>query len=139
MKTLLLLLTIFLVAFTSHSQLIGKWKTVDDETGENKAVVQFYKKSDGKYYGKILEILKDLPFDTCEKCDGDLKGKPLIGLEFVQGLTFKGKEWSGGTLWEPKTGKSYDCKARINKSGDLEIRAYIGVPLIGRTQKWVRM
>lgn len=136
-----ILLTFLLmsISFISFSQIEGKWKTLDDETGERKAVVQFFKKSDGKFYGKIIEILKDLPFNTCEKCEGSLKGKPLIGLEFVQHLEHKGKEWINGRLTEPKTGKSYACKAKINDKGDLEIRAYIGVPLLGRTQVWSRM
>ncbi|MCO5268030.1 MAG: DUF2147 domain-containing protein [Brumimicrobium sp.] len=128
-----------LIYFCSYTQIEGVWKTVDDETGEKKAVVKIYKKKDGKYYGKILEILKDLPFDSCDKCEGELKGKPLIGLEFVQRLEKKGTVWVNGTITEPKSGKSYDCKAEINNKGQLEIRAYIGIPFIGRTQTWIRM
>lgn len=126
-------------SFIAFSQIEGKWKTVDDETGEKKAVVQIYKKKDGKYYGRILEMLKELPFDTCEKCAGDLKGKPVIGLEFIQGMEKSGDEWINGIVHEPKSGKSYNCKAKLTKSGGLELRAYLGMPFIGRTQTWIRM
>lgn len=139
MKTFFYTALAVFFSFTCFSQIEGKWKTVDDETGEKKAVVRFYKKTDGKYYAQIIEMLKELPFDTCENCEGDLKGKPVIGLEFIQGLEKSGDEWINGVVHEPKSGKSYSCKAKINKDGGLELRAYIGMPLIGRSQTWIRM
>src|SRR5690606_11836653 len=71
-----LVLTV-LTVFTIQAQTItGKWKTIDDETGEAKSIVEITEKN-GKYYGKILEILTDKKDAKCDKCPGADKGKPI--------------------------------------------------------------
>ena len=63
-------LTILFVAvagvFSAQAQVTGKWKTIDDETGQAKSIVEIYE-SNGKIYGKIVEILN--PAKKNSKCD----------------------------------------------------------------------
>ncbi|MCK9481676.1 MAG: DUF2147 domain-containing protein [Bacteroidia bacterium] len=134
-----ILFAILSILFSVNSPTIeGKWKTIDDETGKAKSIVEIYKKSDGKYYGKIVELLIKPKHDKCVECSGSKKNQPLIGLEIVEGLVKKGNEWVDGNITDPKTGKTYSCEAKINKKGNLEIRGYIGFSLLGRTQTWIR-
>jgi len=119
----------------TNDAIVGKWRTVDDETGEAKSVVEIFKKSDGKYYGKILELLQRPENNKCVKCKDELKDKPLIGLEIIRGLEKKDSEFSGGVITDPKSGKTYKCT--VTRSGDkLSVRGYVGFSLIGRTQTW---
>lgn len=135
MLTLVWLFAMLTVFGQSNDVIVGKWKTVDDETGQDKSIVEVFKKADGKYYGKILELLQKPENDKCVKCKDALKDKPLIGLEIINGLTKKDREYSGGTITDPKSGKTYKCN--ITREGDkLKVRGYVGFSLIGRTQTW---
>lgn len=129
---------ISLVAFSqSAEQIVGKWTTIDDETGEPKSVVEIFQKSDGKYYGKIEKLLIKPENNNCVKCKDDRKNKPLVGLEIIRGLSKDGKEFTGGSIMDPKSGKVYKCT--ITRSGDkLHVRGYIGFSIIGRTQVWTK-
>ncbi len=135
--TFFLLITTMLFVWAQSP--VGKWKTWDDETGEAKSIVQIYKKSDGKYYGKIVELLIKPTNSKCVKCGGDLYNKDLIGLEFLQGLEKDGDEYEDGTITDPKTGKEYSCYIELISSNKLKVRGYLGFSLIGRTQYWTRV
>ncbi|HUH26282.1 MAG TPA: DUF2147 domain-containing protein [Flavobacterium sp.] len=63
----------------------GKWKTIDDQTGKPKSIVEITEK-DGKIYGKVIEILTDKKEAKCDKCPGADKGKPVKGLTIIKGL-----------------------------------------------------
>ena len=135
MKKILFALMAVLISSLSFAQIEGKWKTIDDETGKEKSVVEIFKKSDGKYYGKISQLLQAPEHSTCVKCTDDRKNKPLVGLEIIRGLKKDGDEFSGGTITDPKSGKTYKCT--IKKDGDkLNVRGYVGFSLIGRSQTW---
>ncbi len=119
----------------NNQNIVGKWKTVDDETGEAKSIVEVFQKADGKYYGKISKLLIKPENDKCIQCKDDRKNQPLLGLEIIRGIIKNGDEFSGGTITDPKNGKSYKCI--ITRQGDkLLVRGYIGFSLIGRTQTW---
>jgi uncharacterized protein (DUF2147 family) len=118
----------------------GNWTTIDDQSQKPKSTVNLYI-SNGKLYGKITKLYKEnIPEkgDTCTKCKGALKDQPLIGLPIVQGLTQeKDGSWSGGTITDPKTGKTYKCTMTLSADGKtLKVRGYVGVSLLGRTQTW---
>lgn len=124
-----------LISSLSFAQIEGKWKTIDDETGQAKSIVEMFKKSNGQYYGKITQLLAKPENETCVKCTDDRKNKPLIGLEIIRGLKKSGNEFTGGTITDPKTGKTYKCT--ITRDGNkLNVRGYVGFSLIGRTQTW---
>ena len=124
-----------LISSLSFAQIEGKWKTIDDETGQAKSIVEVFKKANGQYYGKITQLLAKPENETCVKCTDDRKNKPLIGLEIIRGLKKSGNEFTGGTITDPKTGKTYKCT--ITRAGNkLNVRGYVGFSLIGRTQTW---
>lgn len=123
-----------LLGVLSFAQIEGKWKTIDDETGKAKSYVEITKK-DGKYYGKVVQLLIKPAEPNCSKCKDDRKGKPILGLEIIRGLVKDGDEFSGGTITDPKSGKTYKCT--ITRDGDkLNVRGYVGLSAFGRTQTW---
>ncbi len=135
MKKLLAVGIFSLFSVMSYAQIEGKWKTIDDETKQPKSIVEIFKKSDGKYYGKIYQLLVKPENPNCVACKDDRKGKPLVGMEIIRGLKKEGDEFTGGTITDPKTGKTYKCT--ITKDGnELNVRGYVGLSLLGRTQTW---
>ena len=138
MKKILITCYILFIAFFAQAQstdILGKWMTIDDESGQAKSVVEIFKKSDGKYYGKIVKLLQKPENENCVNCKDDRKNKPLLGLEIIRGLKKDGNEYTAGNITDPKFGKTYKCT--ITRDGDkLNVRGYMGFSLIGRTQIW---
>mgnify|MGYP000107721578 CR=1 FL=1 len=137
-KLLFATLTLFF-SVMSYAQIEGKWKTIDDETGKPKSIVEIFKKSDGKYYGKVLQLLIKPEHETCVKCTDDRKNKPVLGLEIIRGLKKEGDEFSGGTITDPKNGKTYKCTITKDGVDALNVRGFIGFSFIGRSQTWYRV
>ena len=125
----------------AHAQAdspVGLWQSIDDSTGKPKALIRI-SESGGALVGRIEKLLADQPDAVCEKCEGELKDKPVAGMTIIQGLK-KGEEWyQDGTILDPSNGKTYRCRLKtIEGGGKLEVRGYIGSPLLGRTQTWIR-
>ena len=139
-KTLFIALILF-ISFNGYSQTIfGKWKTIDDETGNEKSIVEIYKAENGKAYAKILQLLEAGKEDSiCDNCDGAKKDQPIKGMEIIDGLTKDDDEWNSGNILDPKTGKEYKCILELEEMDKLKVRGYIGFSLIGRTQYWYRL
>ena len=75
----------------------------------------------------------------CIKCEGDLKDQPIIGLTILKGLKKDDDEYNGGTILDPANGKVYKSKMKLEDGGKkLNVRGYIGMPMMGRSQVWVR-
>lgn len=137
MKKLLATLVFSLFSIMSFAQIEGKWKTIDDETKQAKSIVEIYKKGD-QYYGKVSQLLVKPANPNCVECKGDRKNKPILGMEIIKGLKKDGNEFTDGTITDPKTGKTYNCT--IKRNGDkLNVRGYMGVSLLGRTQVWQKV
>lgn len=134
MKKLLFTFIFSLVGVFTFAQIEGKWKTIDDETGQAKSVVEIYKKKDGKYYGKINQLLQKPANNTCNKCKDDRKNKPLLGLEIIRGLSKSGNEFSGGTITNPKDGKSYKTEV-VREGNTLKVKAIV-LGIAVKTQTW---
>lgn len=140
MKQFITLLICVLATTSMYSQsVIGKWKTIDDETGEAKSIVEVFSKS-GKIYAKVVEIL-DLANknSVCKKCLGEDKNKSILGLTIIKGLSKDGSEYNSGEILDPKNGKLYKCALSLESKDKLKIRGYIGFSLLGRTQYWHRV
>ena len=134
MKKLIFAFAALLFTTLSYAQIEGKWKTIDDETGKAKSIVEITKRSDGKYYGTISQLLIKPENNNCVKCKDDRKNKPLLGLEIIRGLKKDGNEFSGGTITNPKDGKSY--KTALVRDGDkLAVKAQI-MGITVKTQTW---
>lgn len=141
MKNWMLTIGVFFLTLGSiHSQsVIGKWKTIDDETGEAKSIVEVYEKS-GLVYGKVVEILRvNHKKDVCSKCEGTEKNKPILGMIIINGLKKDGDEYNGGIILDPTNGKKYKCYITLDSADKLKIRGYVGVSIMGRTQYWTRV
>ncbi|GAA4041188.1 DUF2147 domain-containing protein [Flavobacterium chungnamense] len=139
LKNSLVLLFVLFFQIVQSQSVLGKWKTIDDETGKEKAVVEIYE-VDGKIYGRIVEILEvEHRFKKCTLCQGTDKDKPIMGLIFIKGLTKDVDEYSGGKILDPKNGKLYKCYITLEGDDKLKVRGYIGISLFGRTQYWKRV
>lgn len=133
---LLILLGLSLTTWAQNSP-VGLWKTVDDKTGQAKSHIEIYEKN-GKYYGKVKQLLLN-PADTkCGACTGNKKDKPLVGMVLIEGLTKYEDYWSYGTVMDPETGKVYKCSV-WRKGDELTVRGYIGFSALGRNQTWHRV
>jgi uncharacterized protein (DUF2147 family) len=136
------ILTAFFLVFASSAYgqaIVGKWKTIDDNTGEAKSIVEIYER-DGKFYGKVIKLFLDPnedPDPVCDECDKDDSRykKKIIGMEIIRGLKEDNNEFSGGDILDPENGKVYRCRLWI-EDGDLMVRGYWG-PFF-RTQTWKR-
>ncbi|MBX2828358.1 MAG: DUF2147 domain-containing protein [Flavobacteriaceae bacterium] len=140
MKTKLALLVSLFVSITLMGQeVIGKWKTIDDVSGEAKSVLEIYEE-DGKVYGKVVEIIKEDRQDAvCDQCKGDDKDQPIMGMTIIRGLEKDGDEYNGGRILDPENGKLYKCYITLEDPDTLKVRGYIGISLLGRTQYWYRV
>lgn len=140
MKKITLHIFILLLTFNSYSQsIIGKWKTIDDETGKERSILEIYQ-VEGKIYAKISKLLeKSEENKVCENCKGANKNKPLKGLVIINGLSKDGDEWNGARILDPKTGNEYKCYITLEAPNKLKVRGYLGFALLGRTQYWYKV
>ncbi len=118
---------------------VGRWKTVDDSTGKVKSIVAI-REENGKLYGTIEELFDPpVPHPTCYLCTGDLKDRPLVGLQVLSGFVQDGSQWSGGQVLDPETGKIYRASITLEDGGKkLRLHGYFLVTLLGRTEHWWR-
>jgi uncharacterized protein (DUF2147 family) len=135
---------IFAVSFSAIAQRsspVGRWRTFDDSTGKAQSLVVIWQDG-GKLYGRIDKLIDPdpkTPDQSCTRCEGDAKGKPLIGLRILWALSRDGAQWSGGRILDPDNGKIYKCSIALEDDGKkLKVRGYIGLSLLGRTQYWLR-
>lgn len=135
------LMVVMLSTATTYSQdgVFGKWKTIDDETGEVKSVVDIYKCGD-KVCGKIVKLFRkggQNPDPVCDECptDDPRYGKKIIGMEIIKDLEKDEDEYEDGTVLKPDEGKIYKCKIWLEED-KLNVRGYWG--LFYRTQTWER-
>jgi uncharacterized protein (DUF2147 family) len=126
-----------MTAFAQNSP-VGRWKTIDDETGKVKSIVEITQTGKGTLQGKVVEILQSErgPDPKCDKCDGANKGKPVKGMTILWGLRESGGSWSGGTILDPAKGKTYKSKAKMISADKLGVSGCIS--FICREQTWVR-
>ena len=126
----------------TNKDVTGIWKTIDDETGKPKSLVELTIK-DGKLYGKIIKLFRgpnEEQNPMCTECEGAKHGKPIIGMQIVNGLELDDGEWEGDDgILDPKNGKVYDCKIWLDEDNPdiLNVRGYIGWKF--RTQTWHRV
>lgn len=139
-KEIFTIALLFLLSISTQAQtVIGKWKTIDDETGQPKSIVEIYEKS-GKIYGRVIEILdKEHKKSVCSNCSGDDKNKPILGMVVIKGLSKQGNEYRSGKILDPKNGKLYKAIVALESKDKLKVRGYIGISLLGRTQYWYRL
>ena len=122
----------------------GLWKTIDDGSKKEKSLVRITDDG-GVYSGKIEKLLDPAtkPDAVCEKCTDDRKDKPILGMIIITGVKQAANAadlWDGGSILDPNDGKVYKVRlSPIDGGKKLEVRGYIGMPLLGRTQTWLRV
>mgnify|MGYP000477624993 CR=1 FL=1 len=130
-----------IVCQLSFSQTVfGKWKTVDDRNGTEKAIIEVYEK-DGLLYGEVIKILeKGKKEAKCEKCKGERKNKPVLGMEVITAASKTDKnEYKGKKLFDPEQAMTFRCKIWLNpdNTDELKVRGYLA--FVYRTQTWIRV
>lgn len=131
----LLIIALVLSNAAFGQNILGKWKSIDDETGNAKSIVNIYEE-DGKVYGQIIEIFNGGPDKICDDCTGDKAGQKIVGMLIINALEKDGKYWKGDDgIFDPEKDTYYDVK--IWREGDeLKVRGYIG--FLFRTQTWLK-
>lgn len=130
-----------LPAFADNTSAVGLWQNIDDQTGKPKAEIRI-SESNGVLQGRVEKLYRAAGQDQhpiCAKCAGADKGKPIIGLSIIDGMKKDGDSYAGGTILDPENGKVYKSKMKLVEGGKkLEVRGYIGMPMLGRSQIWIR-
>ena len=138
LATLVFILSMPVPATADPASVAGNWTTID-EKGRAGSVIAISVVG-GVAEGTVTKIYKR-PGDTgfCAKCRGDLKDKPLVGMKILTNLKPDGEVWDGGAILDPGSGDTYDVRMRPLDGGrKLQVRGFLGISLLGRTQVWVR-
>ena len=134
----ILSLGVNVISSQTTDSIAGSWKTFDDDTNQPAAIVLITEKN-GLFSGVVTKLLDPSALPTCEKCTDYRKGKAVIGMEILSGLKKTGDAYSGGHILDPDDGEIYRAEMKLKDQGTkLDLRAYIGIPLLGRTQTWIR-
>lgn len=134
-----LVLLILLSTVSLAQSVVGKWKSIDDNTGEARSIVEIFE-TEGAIYGRIVKIFPRPnvePDPICEKCQPEDPrfNKKIIGMEIIRHLKKTGSEYGGGDILDPENGRVYRSKIWVD-GNVLKVRGYWG-PFY-RTQTWQR-
>ncbi|MBY0577456.1 MAG: DUF2147 domain-containing protein [Burkholderiales bacterium] len=129
------------IAWASPPTPEGVWRVIGDKSGEAEALVRIIER-EGVYEGTIVKVFPRPGVDPsalCELCPGERKNKPVEGLAILTGMRWDGKSYAGGEILDPDSGEIYRCGMKLSGDGQkLELRGYIMMPLLGRSQTWLR-
>lgn len=150
-RALLVLLLLPLPALADDADaILGQWATA-----EAKSQVEIYE-ANGQYHGRIVALKEPLypddpdhedyaeglagqPKTDRNNPDEALQGRPIVGMQLMRGFRYDGGNvWSGGTIYDPESGKTYKCKLTLVAPDELDVRGYVGISLFGRTTTWTR-
>lgn len=133
------IITIILLSFSfsffaqSGDALIGTYMT-----DKNEGMVEITKKGT-KYYGTLTWTKTPGKLDS-NNPDPKQQTDKLAGKEILKDFDFDGKDlWHNGTIYDPKNGKTYSCKITRDDKGNLNVRGFVGVSMLGRTTFWVKV
>lgn len=122
---------------------VGLWKTFDDDSGKARSLIRIVEAA-GRLTGRIEKLLdaEDPPDAVCDRCRDERRNHPILGLTILRdvGRSEGGTAWEGGDILDPENGRVY--RVRLVPSPDgrrLDVRGYIGSPLLGRSQTWQRV
>jgi uncharacterized protein (DUF2147 family) len=119
--------------------IMGTWVT-----GSGKAHVEI-KKFNNTYYGQVVWMLQPngadgKPKTDAKNPDASKRQNTIMGLKMLLGFVYVGnKKWEDGTIYDPENGSTYKCNIEMKDSKTLNIRGYIGISWIGRTDVWKRI
>jgi uncharacterized protein (DUF2147 family) len=121
---------------------VGLWEQVDEKSGQPESWFRITERN-GVYSGNIVKIFFKPGEDenwTCDKCEGDERGKPVLGLALIKGMKRNGHAYEDGTIMDPRDGAVYRALMKLSPDGQkLEVRGFLGISLFGRSQTWNRL
>lgn len=131
------------LASSDENVIKGEWYTTDKI-----ALVKIYKTGE-LWNGKIIWLKEPIENDRKspaygKECvdfrnpDSGKRSRPILGIEILKNFKWNGKKFAGGTIYDPDLGKTYKCQIKFGDEDTLDVRGYIGVPVIGRTEVWIR-
>ena len=139
-KLFLLLFTV--ISFSSFSQknsdVTGEWYNAEKD-----AIITIFE-DNSTLSGKITWMLNPNDENGNPKKDPlnpnkDLRDRDRLGLVMMTNFAYqKDNVWDGGTLYDPKTGKTYSGMITLKDKNTLDLRGYVGIALLGRTSTWTR-
>lgn len=144
MKKLLITLALAVAAGTALAQTspVGLWKTIDDETRAEKSQVRISEVG-GVLTGKVEKVADASKQDAvCELCSDERKGQKVLGMTIIRNAKPDADKarWEDGDILDPNNGKVYKLLLKpIDGGKKLEVRGFIGMALLGRTQTWLRV
>ncbi|MEP1096707.1 MAG: DUF2147 domain-containing protein [Cyclobacteriaceae bacterium] len=138
MRLSLLLISLNFALISSSQSIVGKWKTIDDNTNHERSVVEIYENG-GKFYGKVLKTYPkpdEDPDPVCNECEDHRKGQKIIGMEIISDMQYSSKSglYQKGEILDPENGNIYDCRLWLAEDGSLKVRGYL--LFFYRTQTW---
>ena len=144
-RATLLLSSLMLAATLAQAQNtpVGVWKTIDDATKKEKSLIRVTE-SGGVLTGKVEKLLDPStpPDAVCKDCTDERKDKPILGMTLIRNVRQSDRDtglWDGGEILDPNNGKVYRVRLKpVDGGAKLDVRGYIGAPLLGRTQTWIR-
>jgi uncharacterized protein (DUF2147 family) len=127
-------------AFAGHGGVLQTWYTKG-----NKSKVEIYK-CESKICGKFVWLKEPLtekgkPKIDINNEDEGARGVPIIGLVMLKDFVEDAQTdhaWTAGTIYDPENGKTYSAQMTLNEDGSLTVRGYVGLPIFGRSQEWVK-
>jgi uncharacterized protein (DUF2147 family) len=127
----------------SADKALGYWKSISDVKGEEGKMTAIWKLSldvSGQLQGAIVYVPNESPGKNYVSKKKEYNGLPVWGTMWMKGLKKSGSDtWVGGTIVDVGNDKSdvYGCEVRVVAGGTkLDMRGYIGLAFIGRTQTW---
>lgn len=127
----------FLTIHAQSDDVCGLWLT-----DKSDSQIQIYKAANGKYYGKIAWMDKDRDKLDVENPNDKLKSRKVFGIQIMNNVYYnsKSKTWEGGTIYDPESGKTYDCFLWFEKDRNLlMLKGYVlGMKFLGRETQWKR-
>ncbi len=140
----LLFLFTVLTAFTPQADtpdaVVGTWLN-----GSKRGHVQIYKQG-STYFGKLVWLKEPLDIATgkpkldVKNPEASLQTRPLLNLVIMTNFTYDGgRVWEDGKIYNPEDGKTYSCKMTLKDPNTLDVRGYVGISLLGKTQTWIRV
>ena len=140
---LVLVLTLLAGFARAQNTPVGVWKTIDDDTKKEKSLIRVTE-SGGVLTGKLEKLLDPAtpPDAVCKECTDERKDKLLLGMTLIRNVKQNDGDkglWDGGDILDPNNGKVYRVRLKpVDGGAKLDVRGYIGTPLLGRTQSWIR-
>jgi uncharacterized protein (DUF2147 family) len=137
-RVLVLILALLPIAVCAQGSPLGRWQTIDDETGKVKSIVEI-SQTGNLLTGRVVEVLHSARGSNprCDKCKGANKDQPLEGLTILWDLKPGGNGWEGGTILDPANGRTYKAKVQLLEGGR-KLGVSGCVAILCREQVWVR-